>query len=177
MLDVFLPFILTEEPLNTFHDAGYHRDLREFCPNPFNFVRRSLSTLTDAWSSNLTMLPSLAWPPSAAIPTLPCSLPFPAFWEISVFSVVMWRTSSPRLQSFVISPLRPSRNYPPTLILSLMPIQHSAYHQPTPPLSLGTHNSHGPPQSPSIVFESLCLRAIYFMSQPLRSRPVLPYFL
>ena len=37
MLDVFLPFILTEEPLNTFQDAGYHRDLREFCPNPLQF--------------------------------------------------------------------------------------------------------------------------------------------
>ena len=90
MLDVFLPFILTEEPLNTFHDAGYHRDLREFCPNPFNFVRRSLSTptlttLTDAWSSNLTMLPSPAWPPSAVIPHCFVHYPFRYWGNLRLF--------------------------------------------------------------------------------------------
>ena len=35
MLDVFLPFTLTEEPFNTLKDAGYLAELQEFCPNPY----------------------------------------------------------------------------------------------------------------------------------------------
>ena len=38
MLDVFLPFTLLPEEHNTLQDAGYHAQLREFCPNPFQIL-------------------------------------------------------------------------------------------------------------------------------------------